>query len=131
MVSPARLVATIVMAWGLVLARPAVAQQGDNANALNAQALKLYGEGKYAEAIPLAQRALAIGESTLGPDHPYVGSFLDNLAALYIAEGRYAEAEPLFKRAPFVDVVMGPLEIRGWRALFRHPLRRRPIRVPL
>jgi hypothetical protein len=39
-----------------------VARQGDDADALNAQIVKLYGEGKYTEAIPLAQRVLTIRE---------------------------------------------------------------------
>jgi len=54
--------------WGVGLALPATAQQGDDADALNSQVIKLYGEGKYAEAIPLAQRVLAIREKALGED---------------------------------------------------------------
>ena len=55
----AKLVAWIVAAIGLVLVQPAVAQQNDDADALKAEIIKLYGEGKYAEAVPLAQRALS------------------------------------------------------------------------
>ena len=43
----------------------------------------------------LHQRALAIREKTLGPEHPHVATSLNNLAALYRAQGRYAEAEPV------------------------------------
>ncbi|MEO0810268.1 MAG: tetratricopeptide repeat protein, partial [Pseudomonadota bacterium] len=32
------------------------------------------------------------------PDHPNVGTTLNNLAELYRLQGRYAEAEPLYKR---------------------------------
>ena len=49
----------------------------------------------YAEAEPLLQRAVAIGEKALGPDHPDLATSLNNLAKLYQATGRYAEAEPL------------------------------------
>ena len=56
-------------------------------------------QGRYAEAEPLYKRALAIPEKALGPDHPSVGTSLNNLAGLYRAQGRYAEAEPLYKRA--------------------------------
>ena len=53
----------------------------------------------YAEAEPLFERALAIGEKALGPEHPDTRHRLNNLAALYQATGRHAEAEPLFRRA--------------------------------
>ena len=82
MVRLARFVAGIVVA-GLMLAQPSVAQQDNNADAHNNQAIKLYGEGKYAEAIPLAERALEIREKALGPDHPDVATSLSNLAGLY------------------------------------------------
>ena len=35
-------------------------------------------------------------EKAVGPDHPYVGMSLNNLAALYYNQGRFAEAEPLY-----------------------------------
>ena len=70
-----------------------------DAAALNQQVTQLYNQGHYSEAIPLAQRALAIREKALGPDHPDVAASLNNLAVLYRVQGRYAEAEPLFKRA--------------------------------
>ena len=55
--------------------------------------------GHYAEAEPLFQRYLAIGEKALGPDHPDVARSLNNLAGLYYAQGKYAETEPLFRRS--------------------------------
>ena len=48
---------------------------------------------------PLLKRSIAIGEKTLGPDHPDVAQRLNNLGALYQETGRYAEAEPLLKRS--------------------------------
>jgi tetratricopeptide (TPR) repeat protein len=56
-------------------------------------------QGRYAEAIPLRERALAIKEKALGPDHPDVASALTDLGAVYRAQGQYAEAIPLFERA--------------------------------
>ena len=53
----------------------------------------------HAEAEPLYQRALAIGEATYGPDHPTVAAVLNNLAELLLATNRHAEAEPLYRRA--------------------------------
>lgn len=52
------------------------------AKRLHDQAITLYRAGKYDEAIPLAERALAIREKALGPDHPDVATSLDNLAGL-------------------------------------------------
>ncbi len=63
----------------------------------------LIKKGRYAEyeaeALLKRERALAIQEKALGPDHPKVAQSLNNLAALYLQKGKYAKAEPLFKRA--------------------------------
>jgi tetratricopeptide (TPR) repeat protein len=46
---------------------------------------------------------------TLGPDHPDVGTDLNNLAVLYRVQGRYPDAEPLMKRALAIDEkALGP-----------------------
>jgi hypothetical protein len=47
----------------------------------------------------IAQRALAIREKAMGPEHPDVAQSLNNLAGLYQAQGQYAKAEPLHQRA--------------------------------
>jgi Flp pilus assembly protein TadD len=52
-------------------------------------------QGKYAEAIPLYERALEIA--------PDASSVLSNLAMAYAAGGRANEAEPLLRRAIEVD----------------------------
>ena len=57
-------------------------------------------QGDYQKAEPLYQRALAIGERTLGPDHPTVLACRNNYAALLRATGREAEAVKLDGRAP-------------------------------
>ena len=92
-----RLVAALMCA--VVLASAAYAQEADNPAALNAEVVRLYQAGKYAQATEIAKRSLAISEKALGPDHPDVGISLNNLALLYQAEGRLAEAEPLLKRS--------------------------------
>jgi tetratricopeptide (TPR) repeat protein len=59
--------------------------------------------------MPLAQRALAIREKTLGPDHRDVATSLQNLALLYDGQGRYADAEPLNRRAQAIwEKALGP-----------------------
>ena len=79
------------------------------AEQLNQQVLQLYGQGQYAAAIPLAQRALAIREQVLGPEHRDVATSLNDLAVLYRAQGNYVEAEPLFQRAiAIIEKALGP-----------------------
>ncbi|MGF1481475.1 MAG: tetratricopeptide repeat protein [Cyanophyceae cyanobacterium] len=66
---------------------------------LNQQVLALLEQGEYAQAIPLAERALAIRERVLGEEHADVATSVNNLASLYYDQGNYAKAEPLFRRA--------------------------------
>ncbi len=48
-------------------------------------------------------------EKALGPEHPDVGTSLNNLAELYRAQGKYPDAEPLHKRAlAIVEKALGP-----------------------
>ncbi len=69
------------------------------AERLNQQVIQLYQQGKYAEAIPLAEQALAIRKKVLGDNHPDVAASLNNLAELYQSQGRYTEAEPLYQQS--------------------------------
>ena len=78
-------------------------------SALNNLAVLYQGTGRYAEAEPLFERALAIREKALGPDHPDVATRLNNLAVLYRDTGRHAEAEPLYQRALAIrEKALGP-----------------------
>ena len=85
----------------LSLAQPAYPQESDleKAKVLNQQVLKLHGQGRYEDAIPIAEKVLAIREKALGPDHPDVARSLNNLALLYDNLREYLKAEPLYKRA--------------------------------
>jgi len=79
------------------------------ATSLNNLAELYRAQGNYEQAEPLHQRALAIWEKALGPEHLDVGASLNNLAGLYHAQGNYAEAEPLYQRAlAIVEKVLGP-----------------------
>ncbi len=84
----------------------AVARRADEAaiarptaRLFNELALLSAAKARYAEAEPLFRRALAIGEATLGPNHPKVAIRLNNLATLLKATNRLTEAEPLYRRA--------------------------------
>lgn len=66
-------------------------------------------QARYADAERLIKRALALRERTLGPEHPSVGSSLEDLALLYEKHSRYAEAEPLYERAlALYKIALGP-----------------------
>ncbi len=58
-----------------------------------------YAQGNYTEAEPLYQRALAIREKALGPEHPQVAQSLENYAALLRKLVREAEAGKMEARA--------------------------------
>ena len=66
---------------------------------INSEIVELFNADRYADAIPLAQRELAIYEKALGPNHPDVLTSLNTLAFFYEKQGRYADAEPLYQRA--------------------------------
>src|SRR5262245_19538241 len=70
-------------AWGAPGDKPAAnAKELAEAQRLNAEVERLYKQGKYGEALPLAERALSLEEQILGPDHPDVATALNNLAGL-------------------------------------------------
>jgi tetratricopeptide (TPR) repeat protein len=55
--------------------------------------------GQYAEARPYYERALAIHEQVLGPEHPNTATSLNNLGVLLRAQGDLAGAHPYYERA--------------------------------
>ncbi len=88
----------------------AVARRADDAaiaeptgRLFNQLAILSYAKARYAEAERLYRRALAIGEASLGPDHPDVATYLNNLANLLRETNRPGEAEPLYRRALAID----------------------------
>jgi len=87
-----------MLAIGIAWSTPSSAQLNE-AMALEAKVRALASVGRFADAVPLAQRSLAIFERTFGPDDPNVGTSLSYLALLYENMGRYADAEALYKRA--------------------------------
>jgi CHAT domain-containing protein/Tfp pilus assembly protein PilF len=86
-----------------------LAAQEERWNQLNVQVVQFFQQGKYTEAIPLAQESVQVAEATFGPEHPNVARSLNNLAALYDDQGRYADAEPLYKHALAIrEKALGP-----------------------
>jgi CHAT domain-containing protein/Tfp pilus assembly protein PilF len=105
-----RLAALVVagVVGGIVLTGAARAQTAEDA-ALDAESIRLYQAGKYAQAAKVARQLLALREQTLGPGHAAVGTVLINLAEIDLAQGRPAQAEPLFKRGLAIwEKALGP-----------------------
>ena len=86
--------------------RPAELEEAEK---LNGQVIELYRAGRYEEAVPAAERALAIFEKAMGPEHPDAAAAANNLALVYDAKGDYAKAEPLYLRSlAFLEKTFGP-----------------------
>ena len=97
----------VVFAW--LFAGCAQLAYGQHNQLVN-ESVRLYGQGRFAEAIETAERALKSAKETLGPEHLDVATALNNLAefgqvAAIVAKDEVAYrkamavAEPLHKRA--------------------------------
>ena len=67
--------------------------------ALSAQAGKLYAAHRYDEALTLLRQGLEILTQELGPEHPDVATFLNNLGLIYSTKGDAASAVSVYERA--------------------------------
>jgi tetratricopeptide (TPR) repeat protein len=82
---------------------------GDEATSLNNLARLLRDQGAFAEAQPFCERALAIREKVLGPDHPRTPASLNNLGRILQGQQSLAAARGLFERAVGIcEKVLGP-----------------------
>jgi tetratricopeptide (TPR) repeat protein len=91
------------------LPNEARAQGPDELASLRAQVSQLYSQGKYAEAVPIAEQYVALARQKLGDNHAEYAAAISWLANVYQAQGRYAEAEPLHKRSlAIVENAVGP-----------------------
>jgi len=68
-------------------------------NLLNAQLVALNEQGKFTEALKIAQDAQNLAAKIFGENNDKYAVALNNLAAIYKREGRYDEAESHFKQA--------------------------------
>jgi CHAT domain-containing protein/Tfp pilus assembly protein PilF len=69
----------------------------------------LMKEGRYAEAIPHARRALALVEEVFAADDPFTAQFHNQLAIALKNAGRYEEATSLFERVLAIrEKALGP-----------------------
>ena len=110
----------------------AVAQSGEQPEALNQRVIALYKAGQIAEAIPLAERYV---EATKNLGKSEQASALNNLAMLYRATDRLGEAEQLYRRALAIEENASRLNNLGWLLRFTNrladaePLMRRALAI--
>src|SRR5712691_678247 len=85
---------------------------------LTSKVVKLYGERKYDEALPLAKRALELGEAEFGQTDPRLIGLLINLGDLYTATIHFDDARISFERALSIsEKAFGPNDLRLTRPL--------------
>ena len=70
----------------------------EEANTLTTSVIKLFNQGKYDEALPLARRVLQIREKLLPRTDPQIASALNNLGELYTAQKDYKAAIEAYSR---------------------------------
>jgi tetratricopeptide (TPR) repeat protein/CHAT domain-containing protein len=63
------------------------------------QVTALFQDGKYGEAIPLAEKELKMVEALLGVNHPNTATSLNNLGGLYLKLGDFDKAKTFYQRA--------------------------------
>jgi tetratricopeptide (TPR) repeat protein/CHAT domain-containing protein len=107
-----RRLAALAVAWvvcGIALAGPARAQGQDDLARLSAEVSRLHGQGKYAQAVPIAERYVELARQQHGEEHPAFATAVAWLAIVHRDQGRFAEAEPLFKRSLAIfEKALGP-----------------------
>ena len=103
----------VLLALGLwILACTTSWAEEDDPNALNAlnkQVNQLGEQGKYQEAIPIAERAVEVAKRVRGPENHETAEALNNLGLLFKKIGDYVKAEPLYQEALRIrQKVLGP-----------------------
>ena len=83
----------------LLLLIPSCTRNLDDAEKLKQKVIELSDAGKYSEAIPFAEKELAIKEKVLGSNHIDIAQSVDKMAALHFVLGDFAEAEAFLKRS--------------------------------
>ena len=89
----------VLLALGLWILSSSACLAEDDLESLNQRIYKLFAEGKYQEAIPVAKKVVEIARHVRGPEDPDTALSLNNLGELYKAIGEYTTAEPLLKEA--------------------------------
>jgi tetratricopeptide (TPR) repeat protein len=90
----------LLLAFGCTFVVNAQAPAEDHSPfAVGRQIVEMCREGKFKEAIPLAEQLVVLTKQARGPDEVEVAGSIDILAFLYQRTGAYPKAEPLFTEA--------------------------------
>jgi hypothetical protein len=76
------------LGWNPV-AKAQTPTKDDDPAELNRWIVELYHQGKFKEAIPLAEKLVALSKQTKGDEDPDTATELNNLAVFYQAMGDY------------------------------------------
>lgn len=88
------------------------------ADRLSTEVVRLFGQGKYDEAAPLAERALEIRSKALGDSHPSVAEAEYNLGMIRVFQDRFEDAEALLRKAQAIyEAQATPPELQRGRVL--------------
>ena len=92
--------------------------RGPSWEELNRQAGAFYAQGRYTEAVRVAEQALRVAEDAFGPGHSEVATSLHNLGEYYKAQSKYDEAETFFYRSlEALENTLGPDHLQVAHAL--------------
>src|SRR5271166_5612502 len=89
----------VLLALGFLIFASSSLAEDEDLGSLNQRIYKLFAEGKYQEAIPLAEKAVEIATRVLSPEDPETATSLNNLGELYSNMHQYAKAEALLQEA--------------------------------
>ena len=83
------------------------------------QARDLARAGKFQEALPLAQRAVAFCEKNYGPDSPKTAGALELLGSIHMGLLQRRQAIPAYQRALAIREKLGPETVETARVQCR------------
>ena len=119
----ALILTAVIMAPLLWAVIPAQRDDLATARQLSVRVEELEAAGRYREAIPLAEKAVATYERVLGPEHADTVMALARLAVLYVSAGAFEQAEKVLRHSfAIFQKTLGPGDARGLlsgRALLR------------
>ena len=103
-------VIVIILALGFsFMVKAQAPARGNSPAKLHQRILELYQQGRFRDAILLAERLVVFTKRARGDEDPGTEGSLNNLAPFYEETGEYAKAEPLYQEALRINPkVLGP-----------------------
>jgi tetratricopeptide (TPR) repeat protein len=89
----------LIIIWAFAVVVNAQTSQNNEAARLSAEAVKLFTEKKYKEAVPIAEKVVKLREQEFGANHIKTGEAWRNLGFIQSADGNKDEAEKALEKA--------------------------------